>query len=77
MASQLEKNHSQFSHRVSTAKYSREGRTPSLETSRQLEGVTMEELRMLEADEKAAENIESSWQVEETALGTVAAVEKR
>eukprot|EP00975_Prorocentrum_lima_P048805 10210526-Prorocentrum_lima.AAC.1 len=34
----------------------------------------MEELRMLEADEKAAVNRKSSWKIEETALGNSAAV---
>eukprot|EP00975_Prorocentrum_lima_P065854 12905891-Prorocentrum_lima.AAC.1 len=37
----------------------------------------MEELRMLEADEKAAHNRKSSWKVEEAALGNVAAVEQK
>eukprot|EP00975_Prorocentrum_lima_P038152 8022536-Prorocentrum_lima.AAC.1 len=37
MISKLEKKHSQFSHRASTVKYSREARTPSLEIARQLE----------------------------------------
>eukprot|EP00975_Prorocentrum_lima_P034235 7192896-Prorocentrum_lima.AAC.1 len=54
MISKLEKKHHQFSHRVSAVIYSREARTRSLETARQLEEVIMEGLRMLEADEKAA-----------------------
>eukprot|EP00975_Prorocentrum_lima_P056103 11763639-Prorocentrum_lima.AAC.1 len=37
----------------------------------------MEELRMLEADEKAAVNRKSLWKVEEAALGNVAAVEQK
>eukprot|EP00975_Prorocentrum_lima_P060744 12744593-Prorocentrum_lima.AAC.1 len=60
MVSTLEKKHPQFSHRVGTANYSREARTPSLEAARHLEEVIMEEFRMLEADEKAAENGKSS-----------------
>eukprot|EP00975_Prorocentrum_lima_P065211 12902116-Prorocentrum_lima.AAC.1 len=56
MISTLERKHHQFSHRVSAVKYSRVARTPSLETARQLEEVIMEELRMLGADEKAAEH---------------------
>eukprot|EP00975_Prorocentrum_lima_P014182 3011584-Prorocentrum_lima.AAC.1 len=35
----------------------------------------MEELRMLEADEKAAAYAKSSWKSEEAVLGNVAAVE--
>eukprot|EP00975_Prorocentrum_lima_P070650 12933320-Prorocentrum_lima.AAC.1 len=54
MISKLDMKHSRFSHRVSAVKYSREARTPSLETARQLEEVIMDELRMLAADEKAA-----------------------
>eukprot|EP00975_Prorocentrum_lima_P059214 12415954-Prorocentrum_lima.AAC.1 len=65
MISKLEKKHSQFGHRVGTVKQSREARTPSMETARHLEEVIMEELRMLEADERAAENRESSWKAEE------------
>eukprot|EP00975_Prorocentrum_lima_P065563 12904139-Prorocentrum_lima.AAC.1 len=53
MISKLEMKHSQFSHRVTAVKYSREARIPSLETARHLEEVIMEELRMLEADKKA------------------------
>eukprot|EP00975_Prorocentrum_lima_P059985 12577641-Prorocentrum_lima.AAC.1 len=34
MISKLEKRHSQLSHRVSTVKYSKEARTPFLETAR-------------------------------------------
>eukprot|EP00975_Prorocentrum_lima_P053006 11113076-Prorocentrum_lima.AAC.1 len=37
----------------------------------------MEELRMLEADGKAAVNRKSSWTVEEAALESVAAVEQK
>eukprot|EP00975_Prorocentrum_lima_P020118 4235938-Prorocentrum_lima.AAC.1 len=37
LISQLEAKHSQFSHRVSGVKHSREARTPTLETARQLE----------------------------------------
>eukprot|EP00975_Prorocentrum_lima_P022106 4653475-Prorocentrum_lima.AAC.1 len=37
----------------------------------------MEELRMLEAAEKAAANRKSSWKVEEAALGNIAAVEQK
>eukprot|EP00975_Prorocentrum_lima_P005035 1095870-Prorocentrum_lima.AAC.1 len=51
-------------------------RTPSLEIARQLEEVIMEEWRMLEADEKAAESRKPSWKVEEAALGNSAAVVK-
>eukprot|EP00975_Prorocentrum_lima_P066232 12907929-Prorocentrum_lima.AAC.1 len=68
MISKLEKKHHQFSHRVSAVKNSREARTPSLEIARQLGAVIMEELRMLEADEKAAGERESSWKIEERAL---------
>eukprot|EP00975_Prorocentrum_lima_P039469 8294108-Prorocentrum_lima.AAC.1 len=73
MISKIQKKHSHFSHRVTTGKYSREARTPSLETAGQLEEVSMEELRMPEADEKAAENRKSSWKAEEVALGNAAA----
>eukprot|EP00975_Prorocentrum_lima_P062601 12886547-Prorocentrum_lima.AAC.1 len=65
MISKLEAKHSQFSHRVSSVKYSREAITPTLETARQLEEVIMEELRILEADEKAAAYKKSSWKAEE------------
>eukprot|EP00975_Prorocentrum_lima_P026167 5500233-Prorocentrum_lima.AAC.1 len=37
----------------------------------------MEEWRMPEADEKAAENRKSSWKVEKAAMGNVAAVEQK
>eukprot|EP00975_Prorocentrum_lima_P033231 6974438-Prorocentrum_lima.AAC.1 len=37
MIPKLEAKHSQFSHIVSIDKYSREARTPTLETARQLE----------------------------------------
>eukprot|EP00975_Prorocentrum_lima_P004899 1067602-Prorocentrum_lima.AAC.1 len=74
MISKLERKHQQFSQRVCSVKYSREARTPSLEAARQLEEVVMEELRMLEADEKAAENRKPSWKVEEAALGNSATV---
>eukprot|EP00975_Prorocentrum_lima_P008103 1732882-Prorocentrum_lima.AAC.1 len=59
MISKLEKKHSQISHRVSIVKHSRETITPSLETARQLETkqVIMEELRMLEADAKADDEV--------------------
>eukprot|EP00975_Prorocentrum_lima_P021306 4487923-Prorocentrum_lima.AAC.1 len=36
----------------------------------------MEELRMLEADDKVAENRTASWKVGEAALGNSAAVER-
>eukprot|EP00975_Prorocentrum_lima_P071235 12936545-Prorocentrum_lima.AAC.1 len=77
MISKLEKKHAQFSHRVGTVNYSREARTPSLETARQFEEVIREEFRMVEADDQAAEIRKSSWKVEEAALGNVAAVEQR
>eukprot|EP00975_Prorocentrum_lima_P005744 1243522-Prorocentrum_lima.AAC.1 len=49
----LKVEHGHFSHRVSAVKYSREARTPNMETAMELESVTKEELKMLEADEKA------------------------
>eukprot|EP00975_Prorocentrum_lima_P064328 12896843-Prorocentrum_lima.AAC.1 len=66
MISKLERKRFQFSHR--------EARTHSREIARQLEEVIMEELRMLEADEKAAWNRKPSWKAEEAALGNSAAV---
>eukprot|EP00975_Prorocentrum_lima_P010254 2183453-Prorocentrum_lima.AAC.1 len=61
MISKLERRQPHFSHRVSAVKYSREARAPSVEIARQLEDVIRKEVRMLEADEKGADNRKSSW----------------